>query len=74
MLSIRRAFNCVEGQIERLVKEIEMKLKDKRIFVSTSSQMWRGMYSVGGHQFRIAKKAIDADLEDPQQEKEQYGQ
>ena len=56
------AFNCVEGRIERLVKEVEMKLKDKGIFVSTSSQMWRGMYSVGGHQFRIAKKAVDADL------------
>ena len=39
-----------------------MKLKDKGVFVSTSSQMWRGMYSVGGHQFRITKKAMDADL------------
>ena len=56
------AFNCVEGRIERLVKEIEMKLKDKGVFVSTSSQMWRGMYSVSGHQFRITKKAFDADL------------
>ena len=52
----------MEGRIERLVKEVESKLKDKGIFVSTSPQMWRGMYSVGGHQFRIAKKAIDADL------------
>ena len=56
------AFNCVEGRIERLVKEIEMKLKDKGVFVPTSTQMWRGMYSVGGHQFRITKKANDADL------------
>ena len=56
------AFNCVEGRLERLVKEIEMALKIKGVFVSTSSQMWRGMFSVGGHQFRITKKAIDSSL------------
>ena len=56
------AFNCVEGRIERLVKEIEVSLKTKGVFVSTSAQMWRGMYSVAGHQFRIMKKAKDQFL------------
>ena len=32
------------------------------MFVSTSAQMWRGMYSVFGHQFRIMKKAKDQFL------------
>ena len=56
------AFNCVEGRLERLVKEIEVSLETKGVFVSTSSQMWRGMFSVGGHQFRVTKKAIDQFL------------
>ena len=39
-------FNCVEGRIERLAKEIETALREKGILVSTAPHMWRGMYSV----------------------------
>ena len=39
-----------------------MSLKTKGVFVSTAVQMWRGMFTVAGHQFRVIKKAKDQFL------------